>query len=328
MTHQPANRPRIAATYASGTVRARRWHGDGDVRGYRPPRGWTARADLTDLHPHGPRLAARRVVDHRNQGITSRTGPKPCRLGAGGRKLRARRWPRPVSLLKAKTPHRRLRTGGDGATHKGARARNPRSQQVWRRIAPPTVDRAPPQWAGLVWLRPGLLRQVARKRAVPDAGGSLSVRHERRFTDTPPSLASMELPHHASVCGRELRQGRSGLVVGALTWPASGRKPVQPSRGDAELATSPFGSGRPVRPCLVVNPGGGAAAPCADGRNLAAKTISLRCAHSSRDKFFSLPGSPRCCDRCAVRPAHPRRPDHNKDALARPCSTRKEKHHG
>ena len=85
MTHQPANRPRIAATYASGTVRARRWHGDGDVRGYRPPRGWTARADLTDLHPHGPRLAARRVVDHRNQGITSRTGPKPCRLGAGGR---------------------------------------------------------------------------------------------------------------------------------------------------------------------------------------------------------------------------------------------------
>ena len=60
MTHQPANRPRIAATYASGTVRARRWHGDGDVRGYRPPRGWTARADLTDLHPHGPRLAARR----------------------------------------------------------------------------------------------------------------------------------------------------------------------------------------------------------------------------------------------------------------------------
>jgi transposase InsO family protein len=24
----------------------------------------------------------------------------------------------------------------------------------------------------------------------------------------------------------------------------------------------------------------------------------------------------------------PRRPDHNKDALARPCSTRKEEHHG
>ena len=30
MNHQPANRPRMAATYAPGTVRARRWHGDGD----------------------------------------------------------------------------------------------------------------------------------------------------------------------------------------------------------------------------------------------------------------------------------------------------------
>jgi hypothetical protein len=40
----------MAATYAPGTVRARRRHGDGDVRGYRPPRGWTARADLTDRH--------------------------------------------------------------------------------------------------------------------------------------------------------------------------------------------------------------------------------------------------------------------------------------
>lgn len=162
-----------------------------------------------------------------------------------------------------KKPHRRLRSAAMG----------PRTRALVREIHEASkcggasrrqrFDRAPPQWAGLVWLRPGLLRQVARKRAVPDAGGSLSVRHERRFTDTPPSLASMELPHHASVCGRELRQGRSGLVVGALTWPASGRKPVQPSRGDAELATSPFGSGRPVRPCLVVNPGGGAAAPCA-----------------------------------------------------------------
>ena len=257
MTHQPANRPRIAATYASGTVRARRWHGDGDVRGYRPPRGWTARADLTDLHPHGPRLAARRVVDHRNQGITRH---RPQAVPPWGRwsKLRARR-PRPVSLLSCR-PIAAFGQAAMGHAQGRSCAKSSKCGGASRRQR---FDRAPPQWAGLVWLRPGLLRQVARKRAVPDAGGSLSVRHERRFTDTPPSLASMELPHHASVCGRELRQGRSGLVVGALTWPASGRKPVQPSRGDAELATSPFGSGRPVRPCLVVNPGGGAAAPCA-----------------------------------------------------------------
>lgn len=47
-------------------------------------------------------------------------------------------------------------------------------------------------------LRSGLLRQVVRKRAVPDAGGSAQPRHERQFTDTPPGLASMEFPHHSS----------------------------------------------------------------------------------------------------------------------------------
>ena len=45
------SRPRMAAIYAPGTVRARRWHGEGDVRGHRPSSGWTARADLTDIHP-------------------------------------------------------------------------------------------------------------------------------------------------------------------------------------------------------------------------------------------------------------------------------------
>ena len=115
--------------------------GDGDVRGYRPPRGWTARADLTDLHPLTGRALPRAVwwiIETRNN-----EPHRPQAVPPWGRwsKLRARRWPRPVSLLKAKTPHRRLRTGGDGA-HKGARARNPRSQQVWRRIAPPTIDRA------------------------------------------------------------------------------------------------------------------------------------------------------------------------------------------
>ena len=40
MTRTTTSRPRMAATYAPGTVRARRWHGEGDVRGYRPPSGW------------------------------------------------------------------------------------------------------------------------------------------------------------------------------------------------------------------------------------------------------------------------------------------------
>ena len=51
MTRTTTSRPRMAAIYAPGTVRARRWHGEGDVCGYRPPSGWTAYADLTDIHP-------------------------------------------------------------------------------------------------------------------------------------------------------------------------------------------------------------------------------------------------------------------------------------
>ena len=61
MTRTAICRPRMVATYAPGAVRVRRWHGDGDVRGHRPPRGWTARADLTDIHPITGRTLPRAV---------------------------------------------------------------------------------------------------------------------------------------------------------------------------------------------------------------------------------------------------------------------------
>ena len=60
-TTDTASRPRTATIYAPGTVRARRWHGAGDVRGYRPPSGWAARADLTDIHPITGRALQRAV---------------------------------------------------------------------------------------------------------------------------------------------------------------------------------------------------------------------------------------------------------------------------
>ena len=46
--------------------------------------------------------------------------------------------------------------------------------------------------------------------------------------DSPIYRPALRWSFHAApqACGRELRQGRFGLVVGALTWPASGRKPV------------------------------------------------------------------------------------------------------
>ena len=61
MTRITSRRPRMAAVYASGTVRVRCWPGEGDLRGYRPPRGWMARADLTDLHPITGRALPRAV---------------------------------------------------------------------------------------------------------------------------------------------------------------------------------------------------------------------------------------------------------------------------
>ena len=84
-------RPRMAAIYAPGTVRARRWHGDGDVRGYRPPSGWTAHADLTDIHP-------------------SRAAP--CRVPCGGSSKRKN----------SRDPHRPqfIRPGAGGVKNPGA----------------------------------------------------------------------------------------------------------------------------------------------------------------------------------------------------------------
>ncbi|MCI4004865.1 hypothetical protein MRO73_20310 [Dickeya dianthicola] len=61
MTRTTSSRPRMVAVYASGTVRARRWHGEDDVRGYCLSRGWTARADLTDIHPITGRALPRAV---------------------------------------------------------------------------------------------------------------------------------------------------------------------------------------------------------------------------------------------------------------------------
>ncbi|PJL28231.1 hypothetical protein B9Y64_13460 [Stenotrophomonas maltophilia] len=80
-------------------------------------------------------------------------------------------------------------------------------------------------------------------------------------TRRPASLWSF----HATPQAR-CRLRRQGAFSPCRWWsalPASGNEPVKPSRGDAESAMSPCGTGRPLRPCLVVNPGEGAAAPWA-----------------------------------------------------------------
>lgn len=134
MTHQPANRPRIAATYASGTVRARRWHGDGDVRGYRPPRGWTARADLTDLHPS--RAAPCRAPCGGSSKPRNNEPHRPQAVPPWGRwsKLRARRWPRqfPAQSQNAPSPPSDRRRWGHAQGRSCAKSTKPASVAAHR----------------------------------------------------------------------------------------------------------------------------------------------------------------------------------------------------
>ncbi len=146
-------------------------------------------------------------------------------------------------------------------------------------------------------------------------------------TRHPASLWSIHATHQAR--RRNLRQEAFSLVVGGLALPASGRKPVKPTRGDTESAISPFGSGRPVRPWLVVNPGEGMATPWASWPQPSSENnfpAAARLPRGTNSFRFQVLHGVATAARCGQ--PIPRRPDHNKDALARPCSTRKEKHHG
>jgi|MDTG01.4.fsa_nt_gb hypothetical protein len=78
---------------------------------------------------------------------------------------------------------------------------------------------------------------------------TLAVQRNHVTKDSSPTRrpASLLWSFHITpqACGRELQEGWSDLVAGALTWFASGRKPVQGARGNAELSRSPFGAVRP-----------------------------------------------------------------------------------
>lgn len=193
MNRTTTNRPRMAATYAPGTVRARRWHGEGDVRGYRPPRGWTARADLTDLHPITGRALPRAmwwIIEPRNN-----EQHRPQAVPPWGRwsKIRARRWPRPVPASKAKSPRRRLRPGGGVADVQVPCTR----YSHWRPLARARFRWRPAAMGGACGATPRLAAAGCAKACRPRRWRFALVRHEGRFTDTPPGLA-MEHPRHAS----------------------------------------------------------------------------------------------------------------------------------
>lgn len=184
-------------------------------------------------------------MDHRNQGIGSSPAPKTERLGRGntknpgaavaapGFKAQSQNAPLPPSI-------RRQR----GRTQVALCAKAIEAMQVQRRTRRRHSDSTSLQWAALVGLRPGLLRQVVPKRAVLDAGGSLPVRHKGRFTDTPPGFDG-ELPRHASSMWPQVVAGALVPCCWGIDLAASGNKPVKLSCEDAESVMSPFGRGGP-----------------------------------------------------------------------------------
>ncbi|WP_246128846.1 ParB/RepB/Spo0J family partition protein [Zoogloea oleivorans] len=113
--------------------------------------------------------------------------------------------------------------------------------------------------ANTLWLAAAGCANACR----PQCWRFLPITSRKDGSRTPPGIA-MKLPYHASTPAPLSEAGTLSPVAGRLTWPASGSAPLEPPCGDADLCMSPFG-GRfgPRRPWLVVNPGGGMAAPWA-----------------------------------------------------------------
>ena len=172
-------------------------------------------------------------------------------------------------------------------------------------------------------------------RAVLNAGGSCPSRP--RTTVRANSCTPARYRYGASMprlkTGAARYGGAFSPVVGGLTWLASAGEPEQPSCGDADSAPSPFGAVRPK-----------ASLSCRESWRWRGCASGLMAATVQRKQFpllchcvrriprgtnsfrFQVLHGVATAARCG--PPIPRRPDHNKDALARPCSARKEKHHG
>ncbi len=224
MSHDTTNRPRMAATYAPGTVRARRWRRARLPSASRldSPR----RPDRPTSH-HGPRLAACRAVDHRNQRIGSSHAPKPLRLGRGECQKSGRGGGR--ARFQGSKPKRPFAAFGQAA--KGRRtsslARGKPSKPIKAHISATAhsaddMPNAPRRNGRGLWAyAPACCGRL--HESVPCS--TLAVRCLYATKDGSPThhLASMRSFHAThQACGRKLWQERSYLVAGALTWPRQG----------------------------------------------------------------------------------------------------------
>lgn len=155
---------------------------------------------------------------------------------------------------------------------------------------------APPK-AARVTLRLGLLRQVARKRAVLDAGSSVSGHYEGRFIDYYLALL-VKLSHRAfkdsaATYGADVfarhREPDTCLRHSACRSSVYATKPSLPSLFAGRSACTPLSCRESWR---------GTASLGLIDCNRPAQTISPPpWAASSRDRFFVLPGPPRCYGR-------------------------------
>jgi hypothetical protein len=202
---------------------------------------------------------------------------------------------------------------------------------VWRSVPADAgnVSMTPRRMGGACGATPRLAAAGCAKACCPRRWRFIACTSRRTVHRHTRPAELMELPRHASSTRPQAAAGALPPCRWGVDLAASGHKPVKPSRGDVESAMSPFGSGRPVRPWSVVNPGEGTAAPWASwpqpssANNFPAAARLPRGTNSLR---FQVLHAAATAARCG--PPIPRRPDHNKDALARSCSTRKENHHG
>lgn len=155
---------------------------------------------------------------------------------------------------------------------------------------------------------PDLLDLVVQMYAVLNAGGASTQRHAGRFTDTPLSLA-MELPHHASSMPPQDAAGSIALSVEVVDLARIKGQAGETVWRGCRVGPVSLRSSRPMRPWLVVNPGGGTAAPWASWPQPSGAN-NFPCAVTAFGAF--LAGQILCASRSstafrpqAVRPANP-----------------------
>ena len=128
------------------------------------------------------------------------------------------------------------------------------------RLAPDRPDRRPAAKCGAGGYAPACCAGLCK--CVPSSMLAVCLRNVMR-DGSPIRRSALPWSFHIApqACRHRMRQGQSPLSLAQRTLPASGASRRSRRRWDAEATTVPLRGGRPMRPWLVVNPGGGTAAP-------------------------------------------------------------------